>query len=180
MRLAHVAPRLLDAVVGALRTPPPLASRMYEDELCRRVSTYMTTSTTAPVSQRDVGEFLCALCGEIAPEWCEMGELRAENSLAAVGGGGGTGFAAQPAAAAAGGGGGRAQQQAAAAAAAAAVSAASAASAARALPSRARRVFKLSAAAYRGLVAGGAEGLSFDSVKRKVEHWAVKVLGGKR
>ena len=156
VRLAHVAPRLLGAIVGALRTPPPTRSRIFYDELCSRVSAHMTSSTTAPVSVKDVEEFVDLLAGEVAPDWCLLGELQAEVSALQQGGGGGGGGS--------GGGGapsGRARMLAAAAATAPAA----------ARPAATRRVFKLTPAGMAGL-SGSSGGLALEAVMRRVEKWA--------
>ncbi len=169
VRLAHVAVRLLGAIVGALRTPPPARARIFLDDLCARVSTFMTSSTTAPVSVQDCAEFVALLCSEVAPDWCELGELQAEVGALQQGGGGGGGGGG-----AAGGGGGGGGKGGGALSGRARMMAATAASSApepAPRPSTARKVFKLTPAGFLGL-SGSVEGIALEEVRRRVEAWA--------
>ncbi len=159
VRLAHVAPRLLTAIVGALRTPPPTRSRIFLDELCPRVAAFMATATTAPVSVKDVEAFVELLCAHIAPQWCAMGELQGEvggaGSSGSGGGGGGGAVSGRARVLAAMGGG--------------AGGAGSAGGAGGA--GGARKVFKLTPEAAAGL-SGGGQGIPLEAVSKLVQSWA--------
>lgn len=88
-RLAAAAPRVLAAIVGVLRSPPPLQSRMFLEVLCRRVAAHVSTASALPTSERQVAALVEVLAGTIAPDWCSLVELREDAGGTAGTGAGG-------------------------------------------------------------------------------------------
>jgi hypothetical protein len=105
---------------------------MFLEDLCRRVASHVSTTSTLPTSERQVAALVEALASTIAPDWCSLVELRED-----AGGGGGGGGGVSGGGVSSGGAGGQS---------------------AVARERLRRRVFKLSDAAVTALM--GGEGLA--------------------
>ena len=71
-RLAGIALRVLDAVVGAMRVPAPARTKVFLDDICARAYNHLRMSSSMSVSAADVEGVLELLASTIAPHWCTI------------------------------------------------------------------------------------------------------------